>query len=335
MIDSVFNEVSIALKSHWDMVLCDEAGKTMEWTKPLIKSTNAPRLKLLVENKDGGTRPAYTGFELPDALEIEMYETTDHKVEDYFESWHFGDKGVFNREKGVFRSPSTLDNIYRKIIFSTYRYKLEEDGDLPVAMKEAVSAIATILIKRYGESAGIKGVTEALIKDSEFRAMFTKGIINQQQIFTKITAVASEAVNQVTGKVSFATAGLLKVSPVVISPPTMKKVVSIPLVVPTKLNVPTAKVLSPSKLTPDEMRLLEGASERIQEQALKGIRKYKATETMTSQVTYTCILEEYSISSYDYEGGPVTLSVRLPIADYAKTKASDTAASVPFNFSGK
>lgn len=311
-----FGSTSIALRPHWEMVLCDETGSPMDWTRPLVKSTNAPRLKLLVENKDGGTRPAFVGYELPDALQIEMYETTDHKVEQYLDSWLFGEKGAFNLEKGVFRSLESLDNIYRNIIFTTTKYKVEEDGAYAVAAKEVTNSLMAVFAKR---SECNTGVFKAIL-NTEIARIFAEPIIEKQQIAAIITGAASQAINQTVGNLSFMTGGIVKPNPVVIPPPTVMAIKSFPVVLPKVLVTPATKTVKAKVISFDELKLVGNIAERIREIKLSGessVKKFKASEVVTSRVTYKCLLQDFDIGTYDYDaGGPVTYTVTLPIYDY-------------------
>lgn len=292
-IDAVFKDTNIALKTFWETVLLDQDGKEISWTRPLITAVTTPKLKLTVNAVDGGAKKAYMGYELPDNITLTMYETVDRKVEKYLDDWMFGKNGVFDRETGRFRKrdKDKITNIYRGLKFITTAWKNDKDG-VNANVKTEENAAGTHISLIEQEKSGIfSGSDDPLLNQAR--------IMNTQQIASQLTAVASQAANQVLGVVP----GMF-MPRVVIPPPLLKLPAIVPVPIPPK-----------SSTTANHVTVPESKQTRVLPEE-DNIKTYKHEEKRISITTYTCSIEGYEPSSYDYEsGGPVTYSVNLSLTN--------------------
>jgi hypothetical protein len=258
----VFNDVSIALKSFWEAFFLDENNQPLVWTKPLIKSINTPRLKLIVTPTEGGITKAYTGFELPENISISIYETPNRNVEKYLDGWMFGPNGVFDKGRGVFRKrdKSNLTNIYRCVRFITLKWENDTEGsdggvkrrqekidelsgnvkfiepgiiekNLDVKAQDNIKELERIIVKyienRTGKYLALT-LKENVRASISFAARpYAKTIIGVQQIASQLTAIAAGAANQMLGHIP-----AMAVGRVVIPPPLIKKPVAFETAVP-------------------------------------------------------------------------------------------------------
>jgi len=269
----------------------DEEGKALAWTQPLITSINTPRIKLVVTPTDGGAMKAYTGYELPDNISITMYETPDKKVEKYLDSWMFGEKGVFNRKTGKFRTreKNQVTNIYRCIRFSSLIWENEDtgtDGD-PAGVKLKNPEIQKSL---------------ANAKQKQNSEHYLQPITAKQQILAQITSLAATATNQLLGNIP-----TMLVGRVVIPPPLIKK----PL-------IPSASASHYTSLIERSINLHKTMS-KGDEQEVESIKKFRNQEKVMSTTVYTCAIEGYEPATYDYEsGGPLSYTVNLSVLNYSE-----------------
>jgi hypothetical protein len=171
-------------------------------------------------------------------------------------------------------------------------------------------------------------------------------ILKVQQIASQLTAIASQAANQVLGIVP----GMF-VPRVIIPPPLIKVPALAPIpITPSIYTVPRTSNAPPSKSeNPIASRKGEGETESKQaawsggspaekneqqawgggfgaeenKQDLPEIKKFSHRERVTSVTNYTCAIEGYEPASYDYEsGGPVTYTVNLSILNYETVRSS-------------
>jgi len=288
-IDAAFKDVSHALKNYWEACFLNEENKALLWTKPLITSINTPKLKFIVTPTEGGVMKAYTGYELPENLSITMCETRNRDVEKYLDGWMFGDKGVFDRGKGKFRTRAAGEksNIYRCIRFTTLFWE-NADPD------------------KNGTSAGAKSkepnVKETLTytKAKENSDLYLKYNDASQQIIPQLTSLVSGAANQALGHIPS-----MAVGRVVIPPPLIKR--------PLPWSISLQKTLASPELSIKKRETLKQGNE----QEIPSVKNFKHAEKITSTTTYTCAIEGYEVATYDYEsGGPVSYTVNLSIINY-------------------
>jgi len=124
-----FGEKELARRNFWEADLFDENSKRLEWS-PLIKSVTIPKISFSVDEIYGGTSKAYTGWKLPENISLTIWETSDHAVEKYLDSWMTGEKGVLGitNENGVaFRSHGRMNYLYRKLKIKTFIYENTEE----------------------------------------------------------------------------------------------------------------------------------------------------------------------------------------------------------------
>jgi len=354
-IDAVFKDTNIALKTLWEAVLLDQDGGEIAWTKPLITAVSTPRLKLTLNPVDGGANKAYVGYELPDNISLTMYETADRKVEKYLDGWMFGPNGVFNKETGQFRKrdKTKVTNIYRGLKFITTVWTNDTSGkdtgvglqennqeikDVGLELQENNQEIQEIIIKKVEKIAG----RILNFKEIEEVGIYTGNILNSpagmqarilkiQQILPQLTAIAAQAANQVLGIVPGMFMPRVVIPPPLIVVPAVK-----PKIIAPKISTRTERSAISSKIDEEQISLRKqvstskgnskqslseaSTSKENSKQALpegSKIKTYEHKEKRVSVTTYTCAIEGYEPSSYDYEsGGAVTYTVNLSTLNY-------------------
>jgi hypothetical protein len=150
-------EKEFVRRNLWEATLLDEKHNPLVWSTGLIKSTNIPKLAFTVEDIYAGTSKGYTGWKLPDNLQIGIWETSDHQVEKYLDEWMTGKTGVLNidPEKGVaFRTQPSEDYIYRDVKIKTFIYEYTESKPYQVKKKNVVSALFLAMLEGLQEQTG-------------------------------------------------------------------------------------------------------------------------------------------------------------------------------------
>jgi len=345
-------EKEFARRNLWEATLFDENHDPLLWSTGLIKSTNIPKLQFTVDDIYAGTSKGYTGWKLPDNLQISIWETSDHMVEKYFDEWMIGKTGVLNidPEKGVaFRSHSSEDFIYRDVQIKTFIYEYEEDESYEVKRKDVISKLILHTKKSLQEFSTpltveqyeyIHAVSEIAVADARKVILEKKQVI---PILDKFTAaiggianqlVARVSVNDLTGRlipssiipsplVPFVKAPIPSdltrriIPPVVIPPPLMK--------IPVARGEITKDYLAKSSLQGKSVpiTLLQGIRSKAEEILVdfaageaKNAKKWKSSEKTTSLITYNTAIESYDIGTYDYSTGDgVSYNVNLPVRD--------------------
>jgi hypothetical protein len=131
---------SYALRNLWEVTLFDEKQNPLDWTTGLMVSTNIPKLRFIVEPILAGSSKGYRGWELPDTLNLVMWENSDHSLEKYLDEWMMGKTGVFNPESGAFRKQDSVDFLYRQVRVRTFYYKFTSGNNIA---EEVTTALVT------------------------------------------------------------------------------------------------------------------------------------------------------------------------------------------------
>lgn len=228
----ILGKEELARRNLWEATLYNEAGQALSWSTGLIKSVVSPRLSFMLENCLGGTHKSYASWKLPESIQLSIWETSDHRVERYLDSWMTGKNGVFDMNKSQFRA-QTMSSLYRKFVFKTFIYKLPAP-------------------KAYSEDIG------GSISD-KLRPPGSKVIIEQKQyipVVDKLASAAGSLANRLVASVPLSNVTRAFMPPVVIPPPLMKKVVDISVLngvsKPTK---PTPKLPSTPAVEVEKSRI--------------------------------------------------------------------------------
>jgi len=347
-----------ALKPFFDVVLYDADDQPLSWTKGLVQSINYPTFSFVVNDQSSGTRRGYEGWALPDALTLSMYETRQRDLEKYLLDWAFGEKGIFDIEKGNFRAVEKESYLYRQIMFRTLTYETSIQGHLEHAAIDISNAVAYSL-KTTIDS--LKG-TKLSLKQEDFIAEISKEfannvlqenvkkkeniiLTNKQQIpiVDKLLKMGEMVTNQLTSRVPLGRAISV---PIVIPPPLMEVPTSLNLnlksIVGEALNFtpkpnlisrggPGAKtkITKPGQNTAKKTtrsvfdsangaKALKDCAKQV-DQILSKLPKASSTEKTTSTSIYRVALQSYSADNYSYEsGGAVSFTLNLPLVDYKK-----------------
>jgi len=299
MIDSVLN-ANVALKNMWEVTFSTASGSWAEWTTPLVTAINTPKLKLTVIPTESGIFKAYNGYELPDNITVTMYENRWRSVENFLDSWMFGEKGVFDKESGKFRTrdKNSLGNVYRKIRFLSTFW---ENADHAQGGEDAAVNYKEPVISK----------TPSDLKDREVSFSHGKGpalVFKYKQQIPVFTALASGVANTILTK--YASFGMA-IPKVVSSPPVIEA--------PASLAITRNKDFSQPPLTKEPTNKYETTESLQTKPAVEGKFKPKhfKHEQKAYTTIYTCLLEGYDVASYDYEsGGPLSYTVNLSVVDY-------------------
>lgn len=122
MLDGIVTNAH-ALKPFFDVTLCDKNDKPLAWSKGLVYNTNYPTFQFEVDEQEAGASRAYTGWHMPEAFSISMYETRKRELEKYLLDWMFGGSGIFDLNNSTFRTAGATSHIYRNVVFRTTYYK--------------------------------------------------------------------------------------------------------------------------------------------------------------------------------------------------------------------
>jgi hypothetical protein len=214
-------------------------------------STNIPKLRFIVEPVLAGSSKGYKGWELPDALNIVMRETTDHSLEKYLDEWMMGKSGVFNPKTGAFRIQATPDFLYRNIKVRTFYYKLTSGEDINIKIHEAVQRGADeYIIQVNDETKKLTGLelpikSQEYLREQVYRVMTREYIINNfkttknqeyikenpisfvksKQVIPaadKIAALSIGVVNQAVSKIPLSNLTRAILPPLVVPPPLLQ-----------------------------------------------------------------------------------------------------------------
>jgi hypothetical protein len=267
---------SYALRNLWEATLFDEKHNPLDWTTGLMVSTNIPKLRFIVEPILAGSSKGYKGWELPDALNIVMRETTDHSLEKYLDEWMMGKSGVFNPATGAFRVQDTPDFLYRDIKFRTFYYKFTSGENINVKIHEAIQRGADdYIIQVSNETKKLTGLelsikSQEYLREQAYTVMaheYAKGnfkitdkqeyikanqtlIVEKKQVMPivdKLIALATSVANQAVNRAPLSNLTRAILPPLVIPPPLLRVPVStgspppIPrhLKIPVKFDMPT------------------------------------------------------------------------------------------------
>jgi len=245
-----------ARRNLWEATLLDENHNPLIWSTGLIKSTNIPKLSFSVEDILAGTSKGYTGWKLPDNLQLSIWETSDHMVEKYLDEWMLGATGVFNPEVGAFRVQPSEDYIYRDVRIKTFIYEFSESTPYQVKKKDVISALSLVMKEGLTEHVGavsieqqqyIQAASEIAITEMEKiianktlhtftnqreHSPFQKvPIIEKKQVIPvldKLTAAVGGLANQIVAHIPILPSDITRriIPPVVIPPPLLKIPVS-------------------------------------------------------------------------------------------------------------
>jgi hypothetical protein len=255
-------EKEFARRNLWEATLFDENHNPLLWSIGLIKSTNIPKLAFTIEDIYAGTSKGYTGWKLPDNLQISMWETSDHMVEKYLDEWMLGETGVFNPNTGAFRVQSKEDFIYRDVKVRTFIYQFTESRPYQVKKKDVVSALFLTMMEGLQEQTGsvsvdqqeyIHAVSEIAVSEIEkiianqYESVTVQEKINENKndavfitqstpmqkiaivekkqvipVLDKITAAIGGLANQAVARIPFSDISRRLMPPVIIPPPLMR-----------------------------------------------------------------------------------------------------------------
>jgi hypothetical protein len=315
-------------------------------------STNIPKLRFIVESILAGSSKGYRGWELPEALNIVMRETTNHALEKYLDEWMMGKTGVFNPESGAFRTQDSADFLYRDVRIRTFYYKYTSGENIDVKIHEAIQWGADeYIIQVSNETKKLAGM-ELSVKSQEYlheqayaiiSHEYANGnsvlIVDKKQVIPlvdKLTALASSIVNQRTSKIPLSNLTRAISPPLVIPPPLLRVPVATgsPPPIPRHLKIPVKfDVRTPLKkqkqtdmkfdISEDIQKVSFNAVQQTAEKIIEitggdavNAKKWKAVEVTTALITYTCAIESYDIGTYDYQtGDSVQYTINLPICD--------------------
>jgi hypothetical protein len=260
---------SYALRNLWEATLFDEKHNPLDWTTGLMMSTNIPKLRFIVEPILAGSSKGYKGWELPEALNITMRETTDHALEKYLDEWMMGKTGVFNPETGAFRKQDSVDFLYRDIRVRTFHYKYTSGENINVKIHEAIQRGADeYIIQISSETKNLTGIelsikSQEYLREQAYAVMareYTKGtfkttnkqeyvkanpilIVEKKQVIPlvdKLMALASGVANQAVSKIPLSNLTRAISPPLVIPPPLLRIPVATgsPPPIPRRLKIP-------------------------------------------------------------------------------------------------
>jgi hypothetical protein len=260
---------SYALRNLWEATLFNEKHNPMDWTTGLMVSTNIPKLRFVVEPILAGSSKGYKGWELPDALSIVMWETSDHSLEKYLDEWMMGASGVFNPKTGAFRVQDASDFLYRDIKVRTFYYKHTSGENINVKIHEAIQrGVDEYIIQVSNETKELSGLelsieSQEYLREQAYTVMayeYTKGafkttnkqeyiransnlIVEQKQVIPivdKLTALASGVANQAISKIPLSNLTRAISPPLVIPPPLLRipVVTGSPPPIPRHLRIP-------------------------------------------------------------------------------------------------
>jgi hypothetical protein len=260
---------SYALRSLWEATLFDGKRNPLDWTTGLMVSTNIPKLRFIVEPILAGSSKGYKGWELPDALNIVMRETSDHSLEKYLDEWMMGKTGIFNPETGAFRIHNSSDFLYRNIRVRTFYYKYASGENINVKIYEAIRrGVDEYIIQVTDETKYLTGLelsvkSREYLREQAYTVManeYSKGGFkitdNQEHIkanrilfvekkqaiplVDKLTSLASGVANQMASKVPLSNLTRAILPPVVIPPPLLKvsAATGVPPPIPKHLKIP-------------------------------------------------------------------------------------------------
>jgi len=245
-------EKDFARRNLWEATLFDHNHIPLLWSTGLIKSTNIPKLRFNIEDIHAGTSKGYLGWNLPDNLSINIWETSDHQVEKYLDEWMIGKTGVFNPDSGAFRIQPNEGYIYRDVQIKTFIYEYTEGTPYQAKRKEVISALRLAMIDGIQEITGpvsvdqkeyIQGVSEIAVNEIErtianqhtstFVPQHTQGqsvlTVDRKQVIpvlNKVTAAIGILANQAMARIPFSNITRALVPPVIIPPPLMRVPVS-------------------------------------------------------------------------------------------------------------
>jgi hypothetical protein len=260
---------SYALRSLWEATLFDEKHNPLDWTTGLMMSTNIPKLRFIVESILAGSSKGYRGWELPDALNIVMRETTDHALEKYLDEWMTGKTGVFNPESGAFRKQNSVDFLYRNVRIRTFYYKYTSGEHINVKIHEALQRGADdYIIQVTNETKNLTGLELSIASQEYLREQaytvlekeYARGnfkIIQQQDyvkanpvlfvkqkqvipVVDKLAALVSGVANQLVSKIPLSNLTRAIMPPLVVPPPLLRIPVATgtPPPIPRRLKIP-------------------------------------------------------------------------------------------------
>jgi hypothetical protein len=260
---------SYALRNLWEATLFDEKHNPLDWTTGLMISTNIPKLRFIVEPVLAGSSKGYKGWELPDALNIAMRETSDHSLEKYLDEWMMGKSGVFNPETGAFRIQDTPDFLYRDIRVRTFYYKFTSGENINVKIHEAIQRGADeFIIQVNNETKKLTGLelsikSQEYLREQAYTVMaheYAGGkfnisekqehvklnpilIVEKKQVIPvvdKMVALANGVVNQAVSKIPLSNLTRAILPPLVIPPPLLRVPVATgsPPPIPRQLKIP-------------------------------------------------------------------------------------------------
>jgi hypothetical protein len=157
--------------------------------------------------------------------------------------------------------------------------------------------------------------------------IYTRTLLNYQQVASKITALAAGAANQMLGNIP-----AMAVGRVIIPPPLIKNPAGKALGYATEkqlyhyvdvradqqqLEVELRKAVAETKQDAEIEDQKKYQISGTTEEDIESIKKYAHKEKIMSTTKYACAIEGYDVSSYDYEsGGPVSYTVNLSVLDY-------------------
>jgi hypothetical protein len=238
-----------ARRNLWEATLSDENHNPLSWTTGLIKSINIPKLAFTVEDIFAGASKGYTGWKLPDNLQVTIWETSNHDVEKYLDSWMMGEKGIFNPNSGAFRVHLEEDYLYRDVRIKTLRYKYESSEPYKVYKQDVISAlylrtkekleeqigVVTATQREYIHELTVKTVNEMGEFSSDGNMLFVTQetpmqkivMIEKKQVIPvldKLTAAVSGLANQAVARVPLLESDITRrlIPPVIIPPPLMR-----------------------------------------------------------------------------------------------------------------
>jgi hypothetical protein len=260
---------SYALRSLWEATLFDEKHNPMDWTTGLMVSTNIPKLRFTVESILAGSSKGYKGWELPETLNIVMWETSDHSLEKYLDGWMTGKSGVFNPQTGAFRVQDTSDYLYRDVRVRTFYYKYVSGKNINVKIREAIRRGADeYIIQINSETKKLTGLELSIksreyLREQAYTAMsheYANGnlvtangqehiepnrrlMVEKKQVIPlvdKLTALTGGVANQLVSKIPLSNLTRAVLPPVVIPPPLLRVPVATgsPPPIPRHLKVP-------------------------------------------------------------------------------------------------
>lgn len=287
-------EKDFAKRTLWDATLHDENGKPLSWSTGLIKSVTLPKITFTVEDILNGANKAYASWKLPDSISLNIWETSDHQVEKYFDEWMLGKKdksgktqqgtGVFNQDTGAFQV-AKAGVLYRNLTVRTFYYDVSKERQNINVQENTSSFMPTTVMKK-----DYKKFDVHLVKKQQPIPLLDKFVSAAQGIAGQ--AIARFPASNITAAI---------IPPIVIPPPMMT------------VPVPSLAALNPSVATTmqtGKMKIAKKDKKVVGDKSKQGNVK----EVTTSLVTYKVAIESYDVGTYDYSSGEgVSYSVTLAV----------------------